>query len=201
MGVFDSFKKKNGALQLDLRNDILTDEQRQNLVFSCLREGTSPDQTAVAQLSLAEIMSVVHATSTCPLWGYPENAKQTQKKNRKLMLAAAADWLKHNDFFVVTDTAGNPVRMTEKDTVFTCVFSSQELAEKAINGNEKLSVKKISTNKVEFWQVLMRQGLSQILADSIGEALTAQECLACAIAMDDDAPETEPLLEQKDATE
>ncbi|MBE6813535.1 MAG: hypothetical protein E7523_11735 [Ruminococcaceae bacterium] len=201
MGLFDSFKKKQGVLQLDLRNDILTEEQRQKYVFSCLREGITPDHSMVTDLSLAEIMSVVHATVSCPLWGYPDNAKQTQETNRKFMLSMAADWLKHNDFFVVVDAVGNPVRMTEKDSVFTCVFSSRELAEKAINGNEELSVKQISANKVEFWQVLMRQGVLQVLADNNAESLTVQECLVCAIAMDDDAPETEPLIEQKDSAE
>lgn len=201
MGLFDSLKRKQGLLQLEMKKDILSEDQRQKYVFSHLREGTTPTHEIVNELSLSEIMSVLYATGSCPLWGYPENAKQTQSNNYKFMQSMAADWLKHNDFFVVNDAAGNLVKMTEKDTAFACVFSTVALAEAAINGNSELSVKKISTNKVEFWQVLMRQGVSQVLADNNVEALNVKDCLICAIAMEDDAAETEPLIEQKDSAE
>ena len=196
MGLFDIFKKKSsGTFQLNIQNDILTNEQRQKYVFSCLQEGISLQKSMVSDLSLAEILSVVYATSSCSLSAYPQNAKTTQENNRGFMLSMAADWLKNNDFFVILNTKGLPIKMANNGVGFTCIYSTESMAEKAINGCKGLNIKKISANKPDFWKSLLANGIIEIVADNSPVTLTVQGCLIYSMAMVAESSDEAPTAE------
>ncbi|MBR5826313.1 MAG: hypothetical protein IKY78_04415 [Clostridia bacterium] len=187
MGMLDIFKKKNThqnttTFQLTIQNDVLTNEQRENFVFSCLRKGIKLNREMVSDLSLGEILSVVFVTSNCDLSTYPHTAKEIQEHNRGFMLSMAADWLKHNDFFVIEDVSHKLIKMSNNGIIFTCVYSSLDLAKKAANGCIGLTVQRISTNKPDFWKTLLSQGIVQVVADNSPITLTAQGCLIYAMA-------------------
>ena len=188
MGLFDIFKKKSTpkitttTFRLAIQNDILTDEQRENFVFSCLKEGIKLNKEMISGLSLGEILSVVYVTDNCDLSTYPQTAKEIQEHNRGYMLSMAADWLKHNEFFVIEDALHNLIKISSKGIIFTCVYSSLDLAKKAVNGCVGLTIHRINTNKPAFWKKLLSQGIVQVIADNSPMALTAQGCLIYAMA-------------------
>lgn len=188
MGLFDIFKKKStppkttATFQLAIQNDVLTDEQRENFVFSCLKKNIKLNKEMVSGLSLGEILSVVFVTSNCDLSTYSHTAKEIQEHNRGYMLSMAADWLKHNDFFVIEDASHNLIKMSNNGIIFTCVYSSLDLAKRAANGCVGLTVQRINNNKPDFWKKLLSQGIVQIVADNSPVTLTTQGCLIYAMA-------------------
>lgn len=189
--------EKPAIFQLVIQNDILTDEQREKYVFSCLREGTKLQKNMLSGLSLGEILSIAFATSNCDLSGYPQSAAETQEHNCGYMMSMAADWLKHNDFFIIEDAAHKPIRMSNGSRIFTCVYSSADLAEKAANGCDGLTVKRIHSDKPDFWKKLLSLGVVQIVADSSPLTLTVMGCLTYAMATvtDPSCEEPEPAGE------
>ena len=67
--------------------------------------------------------------------------------------------------------------MANNGVVFTCIYSTESMAEKAINGCKGLNIKKISANKPDFWKSLLANGIIQIVADNSPVTLTVQEWL------------------------
>ncbi len=169
--------------KLSIMEDTLNDAQKEKFVYTPIKNGFNLNRDYVKELSLREIMSTIFVLANIDTSSLSDEAKKIKDDNCGFLLSMAADWLKNNSFYVVCTKNNNmPIILSNNGMTFTCVYSSKDYAETAINGDVNLLCREISLQKPEFWQSLMQNGISQIVADNSPMTLTVQGCYMYSIA-------------------
>lgn len=183
----DSIDEKSSQneqkFKLSIMEDTLNDAQKEKFVYTPIKNGFNLNRDYVKELSLREIMSTIFVLANIDTSSLSDDAKKIKDDNHGFLLSMAADWLKNNSFYIVCTKNNNmPIVLSNNGMTFTCVYSSKDYAETAINGDVNLLCREISLQKPEFWQSLMQNGISQIVADNSPMTLTVQGCYMYSIA-------------------
>ena len=169
-------------LYLNLSADILSDAQKEKYIYSPLKAGVALTREQVKDLSLGERLSVAFAIENTAIHELPAQAEKAKKDNYGFMMSMAAEWLKNNPFYILLDKNGEPAKIAASGITFTCVFSTEQLAEKARNGNPFFQCAMVQSDKIAFWKQLSGKGIGHIVADNTPLTLTVAGCLIYAMA-------------------
>ena len=158
--------KDIGRLNLNIKADVLSDEQRERYVFEPLRTGKYLAKADIEGLSLTEIVSAAFVTSRCNVARISRAGVAARDENFKFLLGAIAENLRENAFYAICEKESKAyVRLFNNGVPFTPVFSEKALAEGVIGENENVECVEIADRKAEFFRALDSSGVVQLIVD------------------------------------
>lgn len=168
-------RKDPGRIDLAIRADILTDYQRDTLVFAPLRSCARLNGDDIAGLTPAELMSLAFVYSKCDLSRFAAENSAARNDNFNYLLNAVAEWFKTHAFYTLYDLANDmPLMLYNNGAPFTAVFSECAMAEGAIAGNELVECRPVEDAKAEYFRCLLDNGIEQFIVDGNPTTLSAQ---------------------------
>jgi len=160
-------KQDPGCVNLVIKPDVLTDEQRDFFVFAPIRSARRLNEDDIQALSLTELMSLVFVYSKCDVSRFPQPNVDVKNDNFNFLLNAAAKWMRDNTFYTVHDLLNDELlKLSNNGTPFALVFSERAMAETVIGGNENLECREVGGDKAAFFGMLVDAAVPQFIADA-----------------------------------